>query len=110
MVLPNLAITNFFRKLKDPRVKRRRRHLLLDIIAIAICAVIAGSDDWQQIETFGKHRVVWLKQFLQLPNGVPSHDTFERVFDRIDPAAFQACFRDWVKSLCDALGLKTYRD
>ena len=106
MVLPNLAITNFFRKLKDPRVKRRRRHLLLDIIAIAICAVIAGSDDWQQIETFGKHRVVWLKQFLQLPNGVPSHDTFERVFDRIDPAAFQACFRDWVKSLCDALGLK----
>lgn len=106
MVLPNLAIVKFFRKLKDPRVKRRKRHLLLDIIAIAICAVIAGCDDWQQIEAFGKHRLEWLKQFLQLPNGTPSHDTFERVFDRLNPAAFQACFRDWMHALCDALGLK----
>ena len=106
MVLPNLAITNFFRKLKDPRSTRRRRHLLLDIIAVALCAVIAGANDWQQIETFGKHRLDWLKQFFQLPNGIPSHDTFERVFDRISPVAFQACFRDWVKSVCDALGLK----
>ena len=106
MVLPNLALVNFFRKLKDPRSTRRRRHFLLDIIAIAICAVIAGCDDWQQIETFGKHRVAWLKQYLQLPNGIPSHDTFERVFERIDPVAFQGCFRDWVKSVCDVLGLK----
>jgi predicted transposase YbfD/YdcC len=106
MVVPNLAIARFFRRLKDPRSTRRRRHLLLDIIAIALCGVIAGCDDWQQIETFGKHRRVWLKQFLQLPNGIPSHDTFERVFDRIDPAAFQACFRDWVQAVCDGLGLK----
>jgi predicted transposase YbfD/YdcC len=106
MVLPNLAIVKFFRKLKDPRVKRRKKHLLLDIIAIAICAVIAGCDDWQQIETFGDNRREWLKQFLPLANGIPSHDTFERVFDRIDPVAFQACFRDWMNALCDALGLK----
>ena len=106
MVLPNLAITNFFRKLKDPRRARCRRHLLLDIIAIALCGVIAGANDWQQIETFGQHRLTWLKQFLQLPNGIPSHDTFERVFDRINPVAFQTCFRNWVASVCDALGLK----
>jgi predicted transposase YbfD/YdcC len=106
MVVPNLAVVRFFRKLKDPRRTRRRRHLLLDIIAIALCGVIAGCDDWQQIETFGNHRLEWLKQFLQLPNGIPSHDTFERVFDRIDPAAFQACFRDWVQAVCDGLGLK----
>ena len=106
MVVPNLAVVRFFRKLKDPRSTRRRRHLLLDIIAIALCGVIAGCDDWQQIETFGKHRREWLKQFLQLPNGIPSHDTFERVFDRIDPVAFQACFRDWVQAVCDGLGLK----
>jgi predicted transposase YbfD/YdcC len=106
MVLPNLAIVKFFRKLKDPRVKRRKKHLLMDIIAIAICAVIAGCDDWQQIETFGDNRREWLKQFLPLANGIPSHDTFERVFDRIDPVAFQACFRDWMNALCDALGLK----
>ena len=106
MVLPNLAIVQFFRKLKDPRVKRRKKHLLLDIIAIAICAVIAGCDDWQQIETFGDNRLEWLKQFLPLANGIPSHDTFERVFDRLDPVAFQACFRDWMNALCDALGLK----
>jgi predicted transposase YbfD/YdcC len=106
MVLPNLAIVKFFRKLKDPRVKRRQRHLLLEIIAIAICAVIAGCDDWQQIETFGKERLEWLKRFLQLPNGIPSHDTFERVFDRLDPVAFQTCFRAWMHALCDALGLK----
>jgi predicted transposase YbfD/YdcC len=106
VVLPNLAIAKFFRKLKDPRVKRHKKHLLLDIIAIAICAVIAGCDDWQQIETFGDNRIDWLKQFLPLANGIPSHDTFERVFDRLDPAAFQACFRDWMHALCDALGLK----
>jgi len=106
MVLPNLAIVKFFRKLKDPRVKRRKKHLLLDIIAIAICAVIAGCDDWQQIETFGDNRLEWLKQFLPVANGIPSHDTFERVFDRLDPGAFQACFRDWMNALCDALGLK----
>jgi len=75
-------------------------------IAIAVCAFIAGCDDWQQIETFGDNRREWLKQFLPLANGIPSHDTFERVFDRLDPVAFQACFRDWMNALCDALGLK----
>src|SRR5438445_9390979 len=106
MAAPALAIKKRFGKLKDPRINRRRRHLLMDIIGIAICGVICGCDDWQQIAVFGKNRHDWLKQFLQLPNGTPSHDTFERVFDRLDPAAFQRCFRDWMNALCEPLGLK----
>jgi predicted transposase YbfD/YdcC len=101
----HIAIKKYFRKLKDPRINRRKRHLLLDIITIAICGVICGCGDWQQIETFGRTRQAWLKKFLRLPNGVPSHDTFERVFDRLEPQAFQACFRDWMQALHKALGL-----
>src|SRR5712692_10518216 len=101
----DLSIRKHFRKLPDPRRKHRRRHLLLDIITIAICAVICGCDDWQQIEIFGKERRDWFKRFLQLPNGIPSHDTFERVFDRLHPDAFQACFRDWMQSLSEAFAL-----
>lgn len=106
MAASALAIKKHFSKLKDPRINRRRRHLLMDIIVIAICGVICGCDDWQQIEVFGKNRKDWLKQFLKLPNGIPSHDTFERVFDRLDPAAFGRCFRDWMNALCEELSLK----
>jgi predicted transposase YbfD/YdcC len=105
MAQPRVAIKKYFRKLCDPRVRRRRRHSLLDIIAITICATIGGCDDWQQVETFARARHEWLKTFLRLPAGIPSHDTFERVFDRLDPEAFQACFRDWMQALHEALGL-----
>jgi predicted transposase YbfD/YdcC len=100
-----LAVQTYFRKLKDPRIERHKRHLLLDIVVITLCAVIAGCNDWQQIVTFARARHDWLKRFLCLPNGIPSHDTFERVFDRLDPQAFQACFRDWMHALHQALGL-----
>ena len=79
--------------------------MLLDIVVIAICGVICGCDDWQQIETFGRSRREWLQKFLRLPHGIPSHDTFERVFDRLDPQAFQACFRHWMQALNQVLGL-----
>jgi predicted transposase YbfD/YdcC len=81
-------------------------HLLQDIIVIALCATIANAQDWQEIATFGRKRKDWLQRFLQLPNGIPSHDTFERVFDRLNPRAFQACFRAWVQALQQALGIK----
>jgi predicted transposase YbfD/YdcC len=100
-----LTVTRYFGKLKDPRIKRHRKHLLLDIVAIAICGVICGCDDWQQIVTFARSRFDWLKRFLRLPHGIPSHDTFERVFDRLDPQAFQGCFRAWMQALHEALGL-----
>jgi predicted transposase YbfD/YdcC len=92
--------------LKDPRRRHLRRHRLLDIITIAICGVVAGADDWQQIATFGQRRRDWLGRFLALPHGIPAHDTFERVFDRLDPQAFQACFRQWTGALAQALGVR----
>lgn len=105
MSRPALAIHQHFRTLQDPRVAGRRKHLLSDLVVITICAVICGCNDWQQIATFARTRHGWLKKYLRLPNGVPSHDTFERVFDRIDPAGFQACFRDWMQALHEAMGL-----
>jgi predicted transposase YbfD/YdcC len=101
----DLSITKHFARLKDPRRRHRRLHHLQDIIVIALCATIAGAQDWQQVQTFALKRVDWLRRFLRLPNGVPSHDTFERVFDRIDPQAFQACFRAWTRAVQEALGI-----
>jgi predicted transposase YbfD/YdcC len=100
------GIIHYFRKLKDPRHQERCRHQLLDIVVIALCATIAGAQDWQEIATFAEKRLDWLKRFLKLPNGVPSHDTFERVFDRIHPRAFQVCFRDWVEAIREVLPIK----
>lgn len=105
MALPHITITRHFGRIKDPRRKHCRRHLLMDIIVIAICAVIAGADTWQEVATFAQERCEWLQTFLELPGGIPSHDTFERVFDRIDPVVFQACFRSWVEALRGLLPL-----
>src|SRR2546421_3844809 len=103
---PDLSIPKFFARLQDPRRAHRRFHRLQDIIVIAVCAVIAAAQDWQQIETFGRKRRAWLSGFLELLNGIPSHDTFERVFDRLKPQAFQACFREWVQAISAALRIK----
>jgi len=107
MALPHLAIKKHFRKLRDPRVTGRSTHLLLDIITITLCCTIANCNDWQEIETFAKARIDWFKKFLRLPGGIPSHDTLERVFDQLDPHAFQAGFRSWMLALHQALGLST---
>lgn len=101
-----LSITKQFAVLKDPRLSRRRLHNLLDIVVISICGIIAGGDTWEHIELFGKKHHDWLKRFLRLPNGIPSHDTIQRVFDRLDPLAFQRCFTQWTQALCQKMGLK----
>jgi predicted transposase YbfD/YdcC len=106
MAHAHVTIRKHFRKLKDPRRAHCRRHLLMDIIVIAICAVICGANDWQQVVTFAKKRQDWLQGFLELPNGIPSHDTFERVFDRLDPGVFQMGFRDWMQALSETLVIK----
>ena len=106
MALSPLAVCKHFARLRDPRRRHLRRHLLIDIIVIALCAVICGANDWAQIVTFAHGRHEWLQTFLALPNGIPSHDTFERVFDRLDPQAFLACFQQWVEALAQGLGLK----
>lgn len=101
-----LAIRHHFRKVKDPRINRHKQHQLLDIIVIALCAVLCGAKDWQQVETFGKQRLEWFRRYLKLVNGIPSHDTFERVFDRIDPRAFHQGFQQWVSVLADKVDIK----
>jgi len=101
-----LTIKHHFRKLKDPRIKRHKRHLLPNIIVIALCAVLSGAKDWQQVETFGKKRLNWLGRFLANLTEIPSHDTFERVFDRIDPRAFHQCFQSWVAAIAEKLNIK----
>jgi predicted transposase YbfD/YdcC len=100
-----LNIAQHFRSLKDPRINRHKRHLLLDIIVIALCAVLCGAKDWQQVEAFGKSRLTWLRRFLKLPNGIPSHDTFERVFDRLEPAALGQRLQQWVAALAATLDI-----
>jgi predicted transposase YbfD/YdcC len=88
-----------FAGLADPRATHRCDHRLIDILVIAVCAVIAGAESWEDIELFGRSKQAWLKSFLALPNGIPSHDTFRRVFMLIDPDAFEASFARWAQSL-----------
>lgn len=87
-----------FREIADPR-DSNRRHTLLDIILIAICAIICGADSWVEVEAFGQRKLEWLKQYLELDNGIPSHDTFGRLFARIDPEAFQRSFAAWIQAI-----------
>ena len=93
---PLEAIEEHFSKVTDPRKDRTKEHKLIDIIAIAICAVICGAEGWTDIENFGKSKHIWLKTFLELPHGIPSHDTFGRVFSMIDAQQFQLAFWEWV--------------
>src|SRR5215217_5796534 len=88
-----------FAGLADPRETRRCDHQLIDILAIAVCAVIACAESWEDIELYGRSKRAWLETFLELPNGIPSHDTFRRVFMLLDPDAFEACFATWAQSL-----------
>jgi len=92
-----------FSSIEDFRVDRNKRHLLLDLIIIALCAVLCGADDWVDIVQFGKAKEGWFRRFLALPNGIASHDTFGRVFARICPKQFHECFASWVQTLCQLL-------
>ncbi len=88
-----------FANVPDPRTGNRRDHLFLEIIAIAICAVVCGAEGWTDVAAFGKAKRKWLKQYLKLPKGIPSHDTFGRVFGALDVKAFQASLMEWVQAV-----------
>lgn len=94
-----MTIIDHFKDMEDPRVERTKAHLLLDIIVITICAVICGAEGWVSIAKYGEAKHEWLKKFLELPNGIPSHDTFARVLARIDPEQFQRSFLNWIQSI-----------
>jgi predicted transposase YbfD/YdcC len=100
---PQTSIERYFGSLPDPRVERTRAHRLTDLLTIALCAILCGANDWVAVETFGHAKEAWLRTFLPLPGGIPSHDTFGRVFARLDPAALQQCFAVWVQAVVGEL-------
>ena len=92
-------LMNHFGKISEPRIGNAKRHKLLDIIIIAICATICGADSWVDVEMFGKSKQEWFKKFLELPNGIPSHDTIGRVFRMVNPEEFQRSFLAWIETI-----------
>jgi len=102
----DVSIAGYFADLPDPRIDRTKKHSLTAILVIALCAVLAGADSWEEVEAFGEAKADWLKKFLPLPNGIPSHDAFYRVFARLDPHKFGACVAEWMREACEAVGPK----
>jgi predicted transposase YbfD/YdcC len=95
----NASIVEHFCPLEDPRIERTKKPLLLDILVIALCTLLSGGEGFQDMELFGKSKRAWLQTFLALPHGIPSHDTFGRVFARLNPQRFQACFLAWTQAV-----------
>ncbi len=100
---PTAIIKEHFSELEDPR-RYNKRHLLLDIVVIAICAAICGADDWVAVEDFGRAKQSWFEKFLELPHGIPSHDTFGDVFGHLDPEQFRKSFIQWVQAVNEITG------
>ena len=96
---PTASLIRHFEELPDPRTGNARTHIFLEILIIAILAVICGADGWSDVELFGKTKKTWLKAFLELPKGIPSHDTFGRVFAKIKLEEFQKRFMEWVQAV-----------
>ncbi len=103
---PLQQFASHFETLTDPRLARTRRHLLSDILVIALCAMIANANTWVDVANFGKAKLDLLRRFLDLPNGIPSHDTFGRVFGKLDPAALLICLQNWLGELRAKVGGK----
>ncbi|OLE68896.1 MAG: ISAs1 family transposase [Cyanobacteria bacterium 13_1_40CM_2_61_4] len=93
------ALMDHFGGLADPRIDRHKEHKLIDLLVIAICAILCGANDWVAVETFGKAKREWFQQFLELPHGIPSHDTFGRVFALLSPEHLQGCFLGWIQAV-----------
>jgi predicted transposase YbfD/YdcC len=99
-----VGVFTTFENLTDPRMERTRQHELFDLVVVALCGTIAGSNSWADIERFGNERQPWLRKFLRLENGIPSHDTFGRVFARLDPAQLAGCIGQWLDDVGREIG------
>lgn len=97
------GLVEHFAALEDPRVERAKRHSLLAVVTIALCGVICGAESWGEIAQFGQAKADWFKTFLDLPQGIPSHDTFGRLFARLDARVFEVCFAEWMQAVAGVL-------
>ena len=95
----NASIVEHFQTLEDPRIERTKKHNLLDILVIALCTLLTGGEGFQDMALFGQSKQAWRQTFLALPHGIPSHDTFGRVFARLNPQRFQECFLSWTRAV-----------
>lgn len=93
-------LIDYFSEIPDPRIDHGKLHNLQEILIISICTVICGAEEWTAIETFAQSKEPWFRSFLKLQNGIPSHDTFGRVFASLDPIAFENCFLEWIRDIC----------
>ncbi len=98
------TIEKHFGSITDPQIERTKRHKLIDILVIAICATICGCDNWEDMAAFGEAKVEWFGTFLELPNGIPSHDTFNRVFGRLNSDEFRSSFMAWISAGSKLIG------
>lgn len=96
------GVLRVLEQVEDPRVNRTKRHLLMDMLFVTICAVLSGADGWTEVELFGRTKLEWLRRFVPLLNGIPSHDTFGRVFARLHPLQLEKCFLQWMSALAEA--------
>jgi hypothetical protein len=94
-------LIDHFKALPDPRVERTKLHKLADIMFIALCAVISGADSFEEMAEYGQSKEALLRRFLELSNGIPSHDTFNRVLSRLEVSAWQQCFMNWVNAVSE---------
>lgn len=99
----NKALEDCLKSVDDPRTEKNQKHKFIDIMAIAILSTISGADTWDDMEDWGKAKTEWLSSFLELPNGIPSHDTFNRLFSMIDPGQFHKAFIEWVKAVTEKI-------
>ena len=100
------SFIHFLQAIDDPRIDRHKRHDLIDVLIIAICATVSGAKNWVEIEDFGNAKIEWFSKFLDLKHGIPSHDTFRRVFILLDPNEFRLAFINWVKAVTKDEDLK----
>lgn len=101
-----LALVECFAEIADPRIERTKRHLLSDVLTLAVLAVVAGAEGWEDIEEFGRSKRAWLSHYLSLPGGIPSHDTISRVFRALKPQQFNTALTEWMESLHEQFGFK----